>query len=139
MTKLENTADVELVKNCWLKIKSAKGSDYFVDNFYQSMFEQHPEVHAFFPEDLGTQKTKLLNTLNNIINGLEYIHELKGELAKLGKQHRDLGIKPDMFDDFITTVVAAANSSSDFTLTNKELTAWENAFRKVSNIMLEAY
>ncbi len=44
-----------------------------------------------------------------------------------------------MFDIFITTIVTAANYSSDYSLTDKELSAWENAFRKSSDIMLKAY
>ena len=146
ITKLNNMNDISeevvdhlLVKNCWSKIKLAKGADFFVNSFYQNMFEHHPEVHSFFPIDLSSQKTKLLNTLDNIINGIEYIDALKDELIKLGEQHINLGIQAEMYEYFISTIVATANLSSDSTLTDEELLAWENAFRKVSNIMLEAY
>lgn len=44
-----------------------------------------------------------------------------------------------MYPIFITTILAAANQSSDFTLTKNEVTASENAFSDVSDIMLEAY
>ena len=139
MNEEKDVVDAQQVKICWSKIKSAKGSDFFVDHFYQHMFEHHHEVHSFFPIDLTEQKTKLLNTLNNIINGIEYIDAIKDELVQLGLQHKKLGIDQDMFEHFITSVEATADLSSDSTLTKKELTVWGNAFRRISNIMLEAY
>ena len=139
MNEDKNFSDAEQVKVCWSKIKSVKGADFFVDNFYKHMFEHHPEVHSFFSIDLTEQKTKVFNTLNNIINGIEYIDELEDELVGLGLMHKELGIEPKMFKYFITSIVASADLSTDSTLTNNELAAWENAFQRVSDIMLQAY
>ena len=131
--------DIESIKSCWSKIKTTKGTDFFVDHFYQHMFEHHPDTQALFPCDLTQQKTLLLSTLDNVINGVEYIEELGEELLKLGKHHKNLGIKKEMYNDFISTIVIAANYSSDYSLNEKELTAWEYAFRKISDVMLKAY
>lgn len=135
----ENRIDSESVKNCWAKIKSAKGVDFFVDNFYRLMFEHHPDYRSLFPENLKEQKSSLLATLDNVINGIEYIDELEDELIALGQRHKEICIKKEMFDAFISTIVATANVASDFSLTDKELVAWEDAFSQVSNIMLKAY
>jgi nitric oxide dioxygenase len=131
--------NTDAVKDCWLKIKSAEGSDYFVSTFYRHLFEQHPEIQHLFPEDLGQQKTKLLSTLDNVINGIEYIDELESILIELGETHKSLGINKEMYEVFLIAVVKAAEESSDFRITKKELTAWEDAFREISNIMLKAY
>lgn len=77
--------------------------------------------------------------LNGAINGIEFIDDLHKEITELGKKHKNIGIKKDMFDPFIVALVTAANLSSDFSLTNKELEVWENTFRKISRIMLSAY
>lgn len=133
MTEIEN------IKSCWSKIKSAKGTDFFVENFYQHLFEHHPGTQALFPEDLTELKTKLLATLDNVINGVEYIEELNEELLSLGKHHKNIGIKKEMFDDLISTIVIVANLSSDYSLNEEELADWERAFRKISDIMLKSY
>ena len=138
-TESEVELDSASVKACWDKIKSAKGSDSFVDKFYQQMFKHHPETRPLFPENLMEQKRTLLSTLDNVINGIEYINELEKELIELGQHHKNIGIKREMFNAFITTIVETANSSSDYRLTNEELISWENAFREISNIMLKAY
>ena len=138
-TESEVKIDSASVKACWDKIKLAKGADLFVEKFYQLMFEHHPETRPLFPENLTEQKRTLLSTLDNVINGIEYIDELEKELLELGQHHKNIGIKKEMFNGFITTIVEAANSSSDYQLTKEELIAWENAFREISNIMLKAY
>ena len=127
------------VKNCWLKIKTAKGVDFFIDNFYRLMFEQHPDVHNLFPKNLNEQKTKLLTTLDNVINGIDYIDDLKPILTELGQHHKNIDITKEMYDVFISLIVETANISSDYRLTTKERADWKNAFSEISNIMLEAY
>lgn len=131
--------DSDSVKNCWLKIKSAKGVDFFIDDFYRLMFEQRPDVHALFPKNINEQKTKLLTTLDNVINGIDYIDDLKPTLTELGRFHKNIDIKKEMYDIFISIIVETANTSADYKLTSEELDAWEGAFREISNIMLEAY
>lgn len=131
--------EIESIKSCWSKIKAAKGTDFFVDHFYQHMFEHHPDTQALFPVDLTQQKTTLLATLDNVINGFEYIEELEKELLSLGRHHKNLGIKKEMFDAFISTIVVTASFSSDSSLSEQELAAWEKAFRKISDTMLKAY
>lgn len=133
------TIDSDCVKSCWLKIRSSKGADFFVSDFYKLLFEKHPEIQQLFPEDLGQLKSKLLNMLDNVINGIDYIDELENVLIELGEQHKGTGIKEEMFDIFLSAVVDAAINSSSYSLTDKEINAWRNAFREISNIMLKAY
>lgn len=128
--------DSQSVKDCWLKIKSARGVDYFVTDFYKHLFTQHPEIQQLFPDDLRIQKSKLLNMLDNVINGVEYLDDIKPLLVEMGSQHKDRGVNREMYDIFIVAAVEAAKSSSDFNVSNTEIRAWENAFRVMSNIML---
>jgi hemoglobin-like flavoprotein len=137
-----NNEEAQNSKNlitCWNKITNTSGADSFVNNFYQLLFKHYPDTRALFPDDMQELNIKLLTTLDNVINGVEYIEHLEKELIVLGEQHKKIGISEEMFDAFITTIVTAANLSSDFSLTDEELLAWENAFRKISNIMLKAY
>lgn len=118
------------VKHCWAKIKSANGIDFFIDKFYQLMFSRHPETASLFPQNLDEQKRTLLATLDNVINGIEYIEELENELMALGQRHKNIGITKDMYKIFLSTIGETANLSSNYSLTDKELCAWEDAFRK---------
>jgi len=131
--------DGAAARNCWSKIKSAQGETAFVGNFYQYMFDHYPETRDLFPKGLSAQKANILTTLDNVINGIDFIETLKTELFSLGQRHKSLGIKKEMFEIFIITIVEVAKIASNDTLTHKELSAWENAFREISNLMLKAY
>ena len=50
-----------------------------------------------------------------------------------------MGIKKEMYDAFILTIVRTANTSSNNRLTTKELQAWEQAFTAITKLMLKAY
>jgi len=139
MSNAKVVLDSESVKNCWLKIKSGNGTDFFVNEFYKHLFNQHPEIQQLFPDDLTKQKSKLLNMLDNVINGIEYIDELESVLLELGQHHKDIGVTKEMFDTFLSAVVEAANSSSSYRLTEKESEAWKIAFQEISNVLLKVY
>jgi len=139
MNHVQDNQSNDSVKTCWSKIKAEKGADAFIDDFYHFMFKHHPEIRHLFPEALLDQKTSLIATLDNVINGIDYIEALEQELIALGHRHKNIGIEKEMFDIFITTIVESANNASNSTLTEKELIAWEEAFQKISNVMLKAY
>ena len=127
------------VKVCWSKIKLSEGSEFFVERFYQLMFEQHPELRPLFPETMRQQNAALLSMLDNVINGLEFIDELEETLIKLGKRHQKIGIQAEMYDVFVDTVVESAKQSSNNTLTENEIISWKSAFREMSDIMIKGY
>lgn len=77
--------------------------------------------------------------MNDVISGIEFIDDLKGDLTELGQHHKKIGVTKEMYDCFLITIVKTADISSGNTLTDKELSAWEEAFRKVCNIMLSTY
>lgn len=135
----KSISDSENIANCWVKIKSAKGTDFFVDTFYKILFKHHPDVRPLFPDDLKTQKTSLLSMLNSVVSGIEFIDNLESNLTELGEIHKHVGITKEMYNYFIAAIVTAANLSSDFSFTDEELESWESAFRKISDIMLKTY
>ena len=135
MTPVDNTK----INSCWSKIKRGKGSNFFVELFYQIMFEKYPETKALFPENMKKQNAALLNMLDNVINGIGYLDEFEDILIQLGKRHQHLGVEAKMYDVFIEIVVEAAKQSSNYTLTESELLDWEKAFRIVSDIMQKNY
>lgn len=131
--------DFNNVKNCWAKIKTEKGINLFINYFYQTFFNNYPEVRELFPKDIENQKRALLSMLDNVINGIEYVTTIRSELLDLGRRHKIIGITHEMFDAYIITIVDAAHFASNSSLTQEESTAWQNAFREMSDIMLEAY
>ncbi|MDH5395288.1 MAG: globin domain-containing protein [Gammaproteobacteria bacterium] len=129
----------EHLKKCWIKIDKAKGTDAFVEIFFRQLFNDYPETRQLFSGDLDRQKSNLLTTLDNVINGFEYINIIEKEFIQLGDYHKKIGITAEMFNAFNSTILSAANEASDFSLTEDESSAWKSAFEQISNIMLKNY
>ena len=64
---------------------------------------------------------------------------MKDELLELGRHHKNLGVTKEMYEIFIVAVISAADFASNSSLTQSERIAWEEAFREMAEIMLEAY
>lgn len=124
---------------CWSKIKLGNGSKYFVDKFYQILFDKYPETKALFPTYMKKQNSALLNMLDNVINGIKYIDELDEILLPLGKRHQEIGVDVKLYDVFVEIVVESAIDSANHCLTDSEITEWEKAFRMVSERMIQGY
>ncbi|MDH5649432.1 MAG: globin domain-containing protein [Gammaproteobacteria bacterium] len=131
--------DSRLVRSCWEKIELAQYQQEYVAVFYHTLFQQHPHLRVLFPSDLKAQERKLLETLNQVINGLQYLEELKESLLELGRKHQDLNIDPALFEVVTGVSVVALKRVLDSNITQEELLAWEQAFRAVSAIMLQGY
>lgn len=136
---MEKNINSENVKTCWNKIKQARGSDYFVDKFYQALFEQYPETRDLFPESMKAQNIALISMLDNVINGIEYLDQLTENLAQLGSRHQNMGITTDMYDVLTKIIVATAQDASDESLTEEEVKDWEYAFKNISTEMIKGY
>lgn len=134
-----NTPNPELIENCWSKVKNNQGADAYSLIFYESMFKTYPEIKPLFKSDMESQRIKLLNTLNLVINSIQDFEEMKESLLELGIVHKDLGIDAPMYDIVISNSVIALKMASNNTTTPEEEKAWEQAFRMISDTMLEAY
>ena len=136
---MTNEIDSAAVKSCWKKIKESNGSDFFVETFYKDMFKNHPETISLFTGNHDTLHIKIIATLDNVINGIQHIENIRQALLELGQKHKELNIKPEMFDYFLESIVTSANISSDYTLSEDEKSAWKAAFKQISKIMLESF
>ena len=134
-----NTLNPELVESCWSKVKHNQGENAYSTIFYESMFEQHPNIKPLFSSDTESQRIKLLNTLNLVINSIHHLEELKEPFLELGKLHKNINVDAPMYDIVISHSVSALKVASNNTITPEEEKAWEQAFKVISDTMLEAY
>jgi len=76
--------------NCLKKIESKKGMNFYVQNFYRILSEEHPDMQAAFASDLKALKIKFQLTFDSFINWFESIETLENELINPGKHHKKL-------------------------------------------------
>nr|WP_082932041.1 globin domain-containing protein [Gordonia sp. LAM0048] len=108
-------------------------------DFYDRLFEEHPEVRPLFGPDLRPQATMLQQAIAAVIDHLDDAEWLGRTLGALGRRHADLGITPEMYgwvaDALIETMAEAGGEEWTADMT----AAWTEALGAVAGLMLDAY
>ncbi|MDH5472713.1 MAG: globin domain-containing protein [Gammaproteobacteria bacterium] len=131
--------NIESVKSSWNLVISHHLEEQFMSNFYGHLFSTYPEVKSYFPDNKISLNSKLLETLNLAINGLDYIDALENDLKELGKFHENMNITADQYFPVIESSLHALNEVINKELTQFDKQSWINAFQLISNIMISGY
>ncbi|MFF0428053.1 globin domain-containing protein [Streptomyces sp. NPDC004520] len=83
-----------------------------ITHLYQAMFEQHPYLRGLFPDSMDFQQAHLERALWYLIEHLDRPEEVADFCARLGRDHRKLGVRPVHFEVFESALVAALRRSA---------------------------
>lgn len=67
-------------------------ADQLTTGFYRHMFELDPTLRRLFPEDLASQRHKLMNMLQVLIDGLTHLETVVVTVQELGRRHAYYGV-----------------------------------------------
>jgi hemoglobin-like flavoprotein len=65
--------------------------------FYARLFELDPSLRALFPEHMGEQRRKLIQTLMFAVAGLNRPEAIMPAVRQLGRRHARYGVQPEQF------------------------------------------
>ncbi|MEU6236895.1 globin domain-containing protein [Kitasatospora sp. NPDC047058] len=71
-----------------------------IDHLYAFMFTRRPYLRALFPASMEFQQTHLARMFSYLVEHLDRPDELAGTLARLGRDHRKLGVRPVHYEAF---------------------------------------
>ena len=106
------------------------------DAFYSKLFFDNPELRKMFPEDMEGQCRKLLDMLNTIIERLEKIDELKGDIAAMAKRHEGYGVKPEHYSAVGIALIWTLQKRLGTEWTDEVRSAWVNCYAILSGTMI---
>ena len=106
------------------------------DAFYSKLFFDNPELRKMFPEDMEGQCRKLLDMLNTIIERLEKIDELKGDIAAMAKRHEGYGVKPEHYSMVGIALIWTLQKRLGTEWTDEVRSAWVNCYAILSGTMI---
>jgi hemoglobin-like flavoprotein len=81
---------VKLVQESFAKV--APIADKAADLFYDRLFVIAPETRALFPEDLTSQKKKLMAMLTTAVTNLHQAERIMPAVEELGRRHAGYGV-----------------------------------------------
>jgi len=106
------------------------------DVFYSKLFFDNPELRKMFPEDMEGQYRKLLDMLNTIIERLEKIDELKGDIVAMAKRHEGYGVKPEHYSAVGIALIWTLQKRLGTEWTDEVRSAWVNCYAILSGTMI---
>lgn len=126
--------EIRLIQKCWFVLSNHIES--IAESFYKELFACYPHYRPYFTADVKTQGSKLMQTVNIIINGIDVWDKLEPEIIKLGEYHaRIADFTADDYDnvsEILIKVMCQYKGEKDL----PTIQAWQKAFALVSEAML---
>jgi hemoglobin-like flavoprotein len=127
--------EIALIKESWsliMKIDPVVAGDMF----YSKLFLENPELRKMFPDRMEDQYRKLFDMLNTIIERLEKIDELKGDIVDMAKRHEGYGVKPQHYNMVGIALLWTLQKRLGTELTDEIRSAWVNCYAILSGTMI---
>ena len=131
------TTDIALIKKSWIDVRKIK-PEILGDVFYTKLFYDNPELRKMFPQEMEEQNKKLIDMLNIIIERLENLNELKGEIIAVAKRHVDYGVKTEHYNMVGAALLWTLQKALGKDWTEELKTAWINCYNVLSVTMITA-
>ena len=106
------------------------------DIFYSKLFLENPELRKMFPYSMEDQYRKLFDMLNTIVERLEKIDELKGDIADMAKRHEGYGVKPEHYNMVGVALLWTLQKALGTEWTDQVRSAWINCYTILSGTMI---
>lgn len=108
-----------------------------VHNFYEILFERHPQVVPLFRSRGRPEQEKMLTAaLVAVMDRLEDAPWLERELAALGRKHVGYGVTPEMYQWVGASLLAAlAKAAGEHWNADLEA-AWTEAYGAITQLMM---
>ena len=131
------TTDIALIKKSWIDVRKIK-PEILGDVFYTKLFYDNPELRKMFPQEMEEQNKKLIDMLNIIIERLENLNELKGEIIAVAKRHVDYGVKTEHYNMVGAALLWTLQKALGKDWTEELKTAWINCYNVLSGTKITA-
>lgn len=105
--------------------------------FYGRLFERVPDVRPLFTTEMPEQGRKFMATLASVINGLEHVPSMSPAVRNLGRRHLGYGVAADHYPPVGEALIWALAEGLGEEFTPDMRAAWEEAYRLLTEIMLE--
>ncbi|MEU8620191.1 globin domain-containing protein [Streptomyces sp. NPDC048623] len=107
-----------------------------IDRLYAALFGRHPYLRRLFPDSMEFQRSHLERAFWYMIDHLDRPSELAAEFARLGREHRKLGVLPVHYEVFEASLVDALRRTAGGAWNAEAEGAWIRMHRFVAASMV---
>jgi len=128
---------IRLVRSSWPVVLGA--ADGLAIHFYSHLFEiDDTAARLFAAVDMVSQRKKLTQSLDVVVNALDDPDQLLPAVAALGKRHTRYGVEHHHFDSVGESLISALGATLGDQFTPELQGAWTEAYALVSSVMRRA-
>ena len=128
--------EIQLIRISWEHAKKLgiKAGELF----YQNLFEYAPSIRSLFKADITTQAVKLLSMLNVVVDHLDKLDVVAGDIVKLAQRHNGYGAKPEHYAAVGVSLIKTLEQGIGENWNSDTEAAWLKAYGILSGVMIEA-
>lgn len=109
--------------------------DEFIDTFYEIFMAKSPAIAAMFADtNFKVQKLMLRESLMEMLFFAQGMPDAAEEIDKLGRRHKELGIRPEMYEMWLDSLCDAVQRH-DPEFTAELALQWRQAMQKGIDVM----
>jgi hemoglobin-like flavoprotein len=131
-----NEEQIATVKSTWSQVVPI--ADTAADLFYGRLFELDDSLRPMFPDDLGDQKKKLMQTLGRLVASLEDLESVVPAVQDLGKRHVGYGVKEPHYQTVGAALLWTLEKGLGDAWDPEVQQAWTAVYTLVSGVMIDA-
>lgn len=127
----------EIVRETWSRV--APIADTAAKLFYDRLFEIDPTTRPLFKDDsLPEQRRKLMQTLDQLVRGLDHLDELVPVIEELGRRHVQYGVREAQYDSVGAALLWTLEQGLGAHWTAEARDAWTAVYALTAGVMLGA-
>lgn len=112
-------------------------ADLLAINFYDLLFDRHPETLALFSNTrFPEQREKLIRSIALVIRNIERPEFLQAYLQGLGAIHVAYGVKPEHYAAMGECLISALATTAGRLWDAETEKVWRDAYEMIADIML---
>ena len=127
---------IKLVQESFAKVQPVR--DTVSSLFYARLFELDPSLRPLFCDDMAKQGMKLMTAFSTIVAGLYRPENVQPFLKSMGVRHCSYGVREEHFQTVGAALLWSLEQGLADDFTDEVRTAWGEAYKLISSVMLEA-
>lgn len=127
----------EIVRETWSHV--APIADTAAKLFYERLFEIDPTARPLFKaDDLPEQRRKLMQTLDQLVRGLDHLDDLVPVIEELGRRHVRYGVRDAHYDTVGAALLWTLEQGLGARWTPEARAAWTDVYTLTAGVMRNA-
>ncbi len=132
-----NQDQKDVIRRTWALVTPI--ADIAATLFYDRLFEIDPPTRLLFrAEGLDEQRSKLMQTLDALVRGLDQLDDLAPVLEELGRRHVRYGVQDAHYDSVGAALLWTLERGLGANWSDEAREAWSEVYGLASEIMKQA-